>query len=91
MEPQRRIDPKLAKFLARHAVSEEEAVEADVSRHRGQSPAESWADAEGCCRAAMLMVRAGGHALERLALERDEPHPSYWPTLRRLMKSRRGA
>lgn len=89
MELQRRIDPRLAKFLARHAVSEEEAVEADVARHRGQSPADSWADGEGCCRASMLMVAAGEADLERLALERDEPPPSYWLALRRLMASRR--
>lgn len=88
MELRRDIDPKLARFLARHSVSVKEEVEADVAPHRGQDPATSWAIVETLCRDAVFLLQAGGHG-PALMRQRDEPHPSYWPAMRRLMAEHR--
>jgi hypothetical protein len=88
MELRRDIDPKLARFLARHSVSVKEEVEADVAPHRGEDPADSWATVEALCRDAVFLLKAGGHG-PAVMREREEPHPSYWPAMRRLMAERR--
>ena len=89
MEPQRRIDPKLAKFLARHAVSEEEAVEADVAAYRGKTPEECWRDVVSTARVAALALALQPRALRLAALD-DPPHPSYAEVMRRLRQAGRG-
>jgi hypothetical protein len=86
--PRSDIDPRLARFLATHAVSPREAVKADVDPHRDEDPAESWTAVEGLCRDAMFLLRVGGH-LPGSMIEREEPHPTYATAMARLMAERR--
>jgi len=77
------MDPALARFLARHAVPEREAVEKDVSELRGLGAEASWRIIDSVCRSAadVLSMRP-----DRVAVlsERDPPHPSYAAVMRRL-------
>lgn len=88
MAEARHLDPRLARFLARHAVSEAEAVEADVAPHRGKSTAALWAETAMLARDAVWLL-SRQHDLRRAALERDPPHPSYGEVIARLRRSRR--
>lgn len=76
-------DERLAKFLARHAVSEREAVLKDVADLKGVSPEASWRIIDSVCLSAadILSMRP-----DRIAvmLERDPPHPSFEAVMKRL-------
>lgn len=77
------MDAALARFLARHAVSEREAVDKDVSELRRLDAEASWRLIDSVCLSAadVLSMRP-----DRLAVlsERDPPHPSYVAVVSRL-------
>lgn len=77
------MDATLARFLARHALSEREAVEKDVTELRGLGPADSWRLVDSVCLSAAdtLSMRPDRAAL---LTEREPPHPSYEAVMRRL-------
>ncbi|MGE0713758.1 MAG: hypothetical protein AB7N76_21715 [Planctomycetota bacterium] len=77
------MDPQVARFIARHHRSVREAVEDDVAPHRGQSPAESWADLVAVCRAAAAALAANPER-DRIVAAVDPPHPSLRGILARL-------
>jgi hypothetical protein len=86
MELRRDIDPKLAKFLARHAVSVKQEVEDDVAPNRGKTPEECWADVVALSRTSAWAISLQPDPL-KIAATRDPPHPSYAETVRRLRAS----
>lgn len=79
---------RLARFLARHAVTTQQAVEADVAPYRGMSPADSWRVVEALSRDAALQLSTRTDRAA-IAAERDPPHPSYAAIMARLRSERR--
>ncbi len=77
------MDPKLARFLARHAVSAREAVEQDVAELRGLSPEDSWRVVDSVCLSAADVLSMRPDRATVLS-ERDPPHPSYDAIMARL-------
>jgi hypothetical protein len=74
---------RLAKFLARHAVSEREAVEKDVAGLVGLSQEESWRIIDSVCLSAADLLSTRPDRLSVL-LDRDPPHPSFEAVMARL-------
>lgn len=77
------VDPRVLRFLARHAVGPREAVEQDVAEWRGVAPEATWPTLHALGRAAAQLLALQPDALQ-LAAERDPPHPSYADVVRRL-------
>ncbi len=77
------MDAALARFLARHAVSEREAVERDVAELRGLGPEATWAPIDAVCRSAADVLSMRPDRVDALG-QRDPPHPSYDAVVRRL-------
>jgi len=83
------VDPRVLRFLARHAVSPREAVERDVAPWRGVTAEATWPTLHALGRTAATMLALQPEA-DRVALvlECDPPHPSYSALIRRLRASR---
>ena len=81
---------RLARFLARHAVSEREAVQADVAPHLKQSLEDSLRDVDLLSRDALFQLSLQPDPLA-VAAERDEPHPTYRAVMARLREEYRRA
>jgi hypothetical protein len=77
------MDAALAKFLARHAVTEREAVEKDVAELRALGPEASWRVIDSVCLsvADVLSMRPDRAAV---LSESEPPHPSYAAVMSRL-------
>lgn len=76
-------DERLARFLARHAVSERDAVEKDVAELRNLSPEATWRLIDAVCKSAADILAMRPDRIEALQ-EKDPPHPSYESVMRRL-------
>jgi hypothetical protein len=77
------MDAALARFLARHAVPEREAVEKDVSELRGLGPEASWRVIDSVCLSAADVLSMRPDRAAALS-EREPPHPSYAAVISRL-------
>jgi hypothetical protein len=76
-------DERLQRFLARHAVSEREAVLDDVRNYLGMSPEATWPSIRAVL-ALSQWQRASQPERAALSLDRDPPHPSYEAVIARL-------
>ncbi len=77
------MDASLARFLARHAVTEREAVEKDVAELRRLGPEETWRIIDSVCLSAADILSARPDRIAVLE-ERTPPHPSYASVIQRL-------
>ncbi len=77
------MDAALEKFLARHAVSEREAVLKDVADLKGLSAEASWRIIDSVCLSAADVLSMRPDRVAALS-EQDPPHPSYEAVMRRL-------
>lgn len=84
----RGVDPKLARFLERNAVSIREEVEADVAPYRGKSPEECWAVTHSLARTAAWLLSLQPDPA-KIVEQRDPPHPTYEAVMQRLRAARR--
>ena len=73
----------LARFLARFAVSEREAVEKDVADLRRLSPEQTWPVVHAVLQATGWPLSAQPDPIA-VALERDPPHPTFELVMKRL-------
>lgn len=84
------VDPRVRRFLERHASSIEEEVEADVADARSCSPGERWSQLERLTGVLAWLRSSGQTDLARVVEFRDPPHPSYAELIARL-RAERGA
>lgn len=77
------MDAAMARFLARHAVTEREAVERDVAELRNVRPEDSWRIIDSVCLSAADVLSMRSDRVSVLS-ERDPPHPSYPAAMERL-------
>ena len=82
------MDASLARFIARHAVPEREAVEKDVAELRGLGPEATWRVIDSVCLSAADVLSMRPDRVAALS-ERDDPHPSYAATIARLHRNYR--
>ncbi|MGE0711219.1 MAG: hypothetical protein AB7N76_28850 [Planctomycetota bacterium] len=81
----------MARFLARHALPEREAVAADVAPYLDMDLDERFRHLAAACRAAASALAAMSEEDRARALAaRQAPHPS-WPALRRRLARERRA
>lgn len=77
------LDPRVRRFLERHATDVVAEVEADVADSRASSPTERWAQLERLT-GVLGWLRTSGANLPRVLEHRDPPHPSYALLIARL-------
>lgn len=80
----RGVDPKLARFLERNAISIREEVEADVAPYRGKTPEECWAVTRSLARTVAWQLSLMTEEQRKLATEKEPPHPTYEAVMERL-------
>lgn len=79
---------RVRRFVAKHSLPEREAVEADVAEYRGKSLEERGRDIESVCRDAAAILSSRPDR-DRILMEDDPPHPSYFAIMERLRRQYR--
>lgn len=78
------MDPRVARFMARHHRPLREEVEAEVAPYRGRSPEETWPDVVAVCRGAARLLSWNPERDQVMA----EVDPTYREIIRRLRQAR---
>jgi hypothetical protein len=76
-------DPRLARFIAHFAVSEQESAEKDVAELRGLTPDQTWPIIDSVCKTVADILSMCPDR-DAALLQQDPPHPSYEAVMKRL-------